>query len=287
MSTDRARPLATAPLDDGWRRLVARPPTTALRRARHRLRTRVCEHPRLYLPFARRKYPGPSPEVLSAETELVIDGYTRCGSTFAVYGFQLAQDRPVRLAHHLHAPAQVVAAVRKGIPTLVVIREPEGAVLSQVIREPDVALPDALYAYARFYECLMPRRHGVVVADFEEVTHSFGSVIRRINARFGTSFREFDHTEANTAECFRLIKQRGRLSRTLLGFESGLVGVAEARREQQALARGTTVLHAGEEWVPSPARERSKGALRERWLAPDLAGGRDRADRAYRAFLGR
>jgi len=50
---------------------------TLVRRARHRLRTRVSEYPRLYLPFARHKYPGPSPEVISAETELVIDGYTR------------------------------------------------------------------------------------------------------------------------------------------------------------------------------------------------------------------
>ena len=36
----------------------------AIRRVRHRLRTHVSEHPAVYLPFARRKYPGPSPEVI-------------------------------------------------------------------------------------------------------------------------------------------------------------------------------------------------------------------------------
>ena len=127
---------------------------TLARRARHRLRTRVSEHPGLYLPFARRKYPGPSPEVISPATEFVIDGYTRSASTFAVYALQLAQPVPVRLAHHLHAPAQLVAAARAGVPALVVIREPQGAILSQLIREPDVALRDALVSYARFYECL-------------------------------------------------------------------------------------------------------------------------------------
>src|SRR5690242_11619114 len=101
-----------------------------VRRARHRLRTHVSEHPSVYLPFARHKYPGPSPEVISAETELVIDGYTRCATTFAVYAFQLAQPRPVRLAHHLHAPAQLVAAARRGVPALALIREPRGAILS-------------------------------------------------------------------------------------------------------------------------------------------------------------
>ena len=81
----------------------ARP--TMMRRARHRLRIRGSEIPGIYLPFARRKYPGPSPEVISSATELVIDGYTRSASTFAVYALQLAQATPVRLAHHLHAPA--------------------------------------------------------------------------------------------------------------------------------------------------------------------------------------
>src|SRR6266852_4306436 len=46
-----------------------------IRRVRHRLRTHVSEHPAMYLPFARRKYPGPSQQVISPRTELVIDGY--------------------------------------------------------------------------------------------------------------------------------------------------------------------------------------------------------------------
>jgi hypothetical protein len=149
---------------------------TLTRRARHRLRTRVSELPGLYLPFARHKYPGPSPEVISSATEFVIDGYTRSASTFAVYALQLAQPTPVRLAHHLHAPAQLVEAARAGVPALAVIREPQGAILSQLIREPDVALRDALVAYARFYERLLPYRDRFVVADFEEVTKDFGAV---------------------------------------------------------------------------------------------------------------
>src|SRR4051794_17485470 len=70
-----------------------------LGRPRHLVRTSLSEHPRAYLPLARRRYPGPSPEVIGPETELIIDGYTRCATTFAVYALQLAQPDPVRLAH--------------------------------------------------------------------------------------------------------------------------------------------------------------------------------------------
>jgi len=259
--------------------------TDLVRRTRHRLRSRLSEYPALYLPFARRRYPGPSPEVIGPLTELVIDGYTRCASTFAVYALQLCQDKPIRLAHHLHAPAQIIAAARAGIPTLVLIRGPRGAILSQLVREPGVALRDALVAYARFYECLMPYRDRLVVGDFEEVTHDFGSVVRRLNARFGTSYAEFVHSEANVRECLELIRHRGRLSPTQLGFESGLVTRGELRRELADRGRNVSLVDPADAWVPSAERNRSMSDLRERWQRSDIAERRDRAERAYRAFV--
>jgi hypothetical protein len=257
--------------------MMSAQPVSTVRRARHVLRTRVSEHPALYLPFARRKYPGPSPEVISRQTELVIDGYTRSATTFAVYAFQLSQHRPVRLAHHLHAPAQLIEAARSGVPALVLIREPKGAILSQLIREPDVAMRDALVAYARFYSCLLPYRDRFVVGDFEEVTHDFGSVVRRVNTRFGTSFVEFAHTD--------LIEHRGTLSKTLLGFESGVVSLSELRQEQEGSLREQRLLDAKEAWVPSADRERSKRELHGRWSQPHLARARDRAQAVYKTFL--
>jgi hypothetical protein len=264
--------------------MAAQPRATIARRARHRLRIRMSEVPGLYLPFARRKYPGPSPEVISSATELVIDGYTRSASTFAVYALQLAQAAPVRLAHHLHASAQLIEAARRQVPAIAVIRDPKGAVLSQLIREPDVALRDALVAYARFYESLLGYRDRYVVADFEDITKDFGAVTRRVNERFGTALREFEPTEPNVRQCFELIKLRSTLSPVLLGFESGTVTAEELRPEVELLIQrqGPTP----EAWIPSQDRERSKAALHEQWARPGLAGLRVRAQRVYEIFLG-
>jgi len=272
----------------GSQRLGVELPVSSVRRLRHMLRTRVSEHPALYLPFARRKYPGPEPEVISSQTQLVIDGYTRSAGTFAVYAFQLAQDKPVRIAHHLHAPAQLIAAARMRIPTLVLIREPQGAILSQLVQEPHVALRDALVAYARFHSCLRPYRRSFVIGEFNEVTQDFGAVIRRLNEQFGTSFREFVHTEANMRECFELIKERPPIkerptrSSILLEFESGLATRDELRRERQ---RRPEPLPTRDLWVPSAEKEARKAALRERWLQPELAALRARAQAVYQWFL--
>jgi hypothetical protein len=270
---------------------------------RQLIRTRITEHPALYLPLARRKYPGTrshlrfarreywgtSPEVVSSETELVIDGYTRCATTFAVYAFQLAQDRPVRLAHHLHAPAQLIEAAKKGVPVLALIRDPEGAILSQLVREPGLSMRGALEAYARFYSCLMPYRSRMVAGKFEEVTGHFGSVIRQLNHRFGTCFDEFEHTEANLRACFDLVEERPtpipEWSAVLGGFESGLVTRSDLRRAQERFAHRPETLSWRGVWVPSAERSQLKDRLREQWFQPKLSALRSRAQLAYETFL--
>ena len=109
----------------------------------------------------------------------------------------------MRLAHHLHAPAQLLQAARNGgWPPLAVIREPQGAILSQLIREPwsgASGCPRSLTP--AFYERLLPYRHRFVIADFEQVTKDFGTVIRNVNVRFGTDFAEFVPTEPNVERC--------------------------------------------------------------------------------------
>jgi hypothetical protein len=252
------------------------------RRARLRLRTVATEHPGLYLPFARRKYPGPSPRVVDDDTEVVIDGYTRSASTFAVYAFQIAQREPVRLAHHLHAAAQLMVAAERGLPTIMVIREPKGAVLSQVVREPGVDVLDALWAYSRFHESLADCRDAFVVADFEQVTHDFGAVVTRMNARFGTAYGVFDGSADQLAWCRRLVGHRDTLSPVLLGFESGVVTVDEAKAHVLSL---TSVDSRDLTWMPSAVRDHAKQALMASWSEPRLAAARSRADEAYRWFV--
>jgi hypothetical protein len=251
------------------------------RRARLRVRTVASEHPRIYLPFARRKYPGPSPRVIGAETEVVIDGYTRSASTFAVYAFQVAQPRPVRLAHHLHAPAQLLEAARRGLPAILVIREPRGAVLSQVVREPGVDLLDAVWAYSRFYESLEPCREAFVVAGFDEVTSDFGAVVIRMNLTYGTSYGVFDGSPEQLLLCRRLVTARDMLLPELLGFESGETTLEQAKVHLAALPAEDPATRT---WMPSAERDCAKAALEASWSHPSLEAARTRAEHVYDRF---
>ena len=122
------------------------------------------------------------------ETEIVIEAYMRSANTFSVVAFQMSQERPVRLAHHLHAPIQLVDAARRGIPALSIVRHPGDAAASVTIRSPHVSLEQALAAYTRFYLSLAGHADRCMVVRFEDVTSDLGAVIGRLNERFGTAF---------------------------------------------------------------------------------------------------
>ena len=167
---------------------------------------------------------------------------------------------------------------------MALIRKPQGAILSQLIREPYVALQDALFAYSRFYEHLMPYRQSFVIAEFSQVTQNFGAVIQQLNTRFGTNFAEFALSDANVREVFELCELRATMSPGLLAFESGLVTRDQLRHELQS-ARGAALEDEREAWFPSEERKGAKEALRDQWLQPSLAKLRSRAERAYQEFL--
>lgn len=133
------------------------------------------------------------------DTELVIDGFQGSGNSFATVAFKSCQEHPVRLAHHLHAPAQIIKAVDQGVPVLVTLRDPSDAVVSLVSRWPYVGLGQGLRAYIRFYETLTPYLGGIVVSPFPMTTGPIDQVFEVINERFECSFEVFRPIDENVA----------------------------------------------------------------------------------------
>ncbi|MGZ4108824.1 MAG: hypothetical protein ACXVQU_02250 [Actinomycetota bacterium] len=159
-------------------------------RARREARTILGRWPSAARRFRTGEFP-------TAATEICIEGFLRSGNTFTVIAFKHVQPRVVSVAHHVHAPGAVIAAVKMGTPTLVLIRPPEQSVLSFVIRWPTLTIGQALRGYVRFYDPLVAYRDRFVVGRFDEVTNDLGAAIRRVNERFGTDFVAYEPTPEN------------------------------------------------------------------------------------------
>ena len=166
--------------------------------------------PWLYVPIKCRRavdFEGNS-RSLNRDTEIVIDAYPRSGNTFATVAFQTSQKRPVKVAHHFHAPAVIAFAARNRIPTLTIIRDPRQACLSAVLLSQRISIQQAFREYICFYQTVVRFRPDIVVARFETVTSQFGKVVEKINETFGTAFDRFDDSGQSNQKVQEHLKAR-------------------------------------------------------------------------------
>jgi hypothetical protein len=227
-------------------------------RVAYRAKSRIATVRPLALPLARVRGHG---EVVRRDTDVVIESYPRCASSFAVHAFRLAQEpRAVRIGHHTHMPAQVLEAVRLGVPVIVLIREPADAVLSHAIHTPALTVEDSLRGFVRFYEPLRATRDAFVVGTFGEVTQDLGLVIDRLNDRFGTQF-------------VRFVPSRTNLDRLVGEVEADFRSRAQSDEELERIIPR-----------PSAVRESMKISLREEYARASVQL-RRRADAVYEDFV--
>ncbi len=177
-----------------------------IKRLHHKFRVWAGLHPMVFYSIFWFKKTN-RPLMICRNSEIVIEGFPRSANTFSVIAFQQCQSRDVRVAHHLHVPAQVIRATQWSIPTVVLVRNPLDAITSLLVRYPYVEPRRVLQEYVRFYRRIFPLRDHFVVAEFGEVVSDYGAVIRRVNQRFATSFTPFVHTAENVDEVFKGIKR--------------------------------------------------------------------------------
>jgi hypothetical protein len=176
---------------------------------------------------------------VSRTTEITIEGYPRSGNTFAVVAFRQAQDRTIEIAHHLHAAAQIKRAAHLDVPAIVLLREPSESILSLVVRDPHASIQWALRSYIRFYSTIIPYLDKIVVAPFATVTSDFASVIRLVNSRYGTAFKEFVANEDTMNSVRQTVESLGRQysMRTGLDFHMDVALPSEQRRRAKDARR--------------------------------------------------
>jgi len=178
--------------------------------------------PSLYVSIQRFRYPRSS-KVLRNDSVIVIEGFPRCANSFAVRAFRYANDpeKKHRVATHMHSPAQVVRGLKLNKPVLVLIRQPDEAIVSQLalfaqldvlpklikryemsIDEKEALVSYWTWRYCQFYQRLLPYVSDVVIGEFNEVISDFDGIISKVNRRFGASFKGFPHCQQTVQEIF-------------------------------------------------------------------------------------
>lgn len=179
---------------------------------RRQLRRAIGQRPVLYLPLRNWRKPG---TVVTATTDLVIEGFPRCGNTWTEQAIRHCAPDTIALAHHTHTAAHVKAALKRDVPVLLLFREPDAAVRSLlVLRGGAFSASEAMADYRTFYQSLAALdRDRVVWASFEAVTQRTGALIATLARRFGLPLRPYNDTEDERQEVFARMDETARLRR--------------------------------------------------------------------------
>lgn len=151
---------------------------------------------------------------VNRNTQLVIEGFPRSANTFAVGVFNKAQSDKLKIAHHMHVPAQIIKAVRCQIPTIVLIRNPKDVVASLVIYDPRISIMQALNCYISFYQTIFPYKNDYIIADFEEVINNYSNIIQRTNCKFGTNFISLTPSDSEVQNIYQQIESIEKIEAT-------------------------------------------------------------------------
>lgn len=161
------------------------------RRLKRRLRSAASTFPTIYIPMRRLRR---SDTVAGPETEFLLEGYPRCGNTWAEMAIRHAATRPLKMAHHSHAAAHVIHGQKLRVPTLVLYREPDLAVRSLLaMNMRNLTAKDAFREYVKFYRILLELPKGTLsFASFEDVTQRIERVIVHLRDHFGLPLAPFE-----------------------------------------------------------------------------------------------
>ena len=127
------------------------------------------------------------PLLVNPGSSVFVDGFPRSANSYAFYAFRHLLGSS-RVQGHTHSADQVRRAAHAGVPTILLIRDPQLVLPSLVQYVPGLPFEAAAAAYARFYQAVRPVAGACVVAPFETVTTNLPAVLRAANTKYGTDF---------------------------------------------------------------------------------------------------
>jgi hypothetical protein len=108
-----------------------------------------------------------------------------------------------------------------------------------VVRDPDASMRWALRSYIRFYSTVIPYLEKTVVAPFATVISDLASIIRMVNTRYETAFKEFEPTEDALNSVRRTVEWMGQVDSMNTGrdYRQGVALPSEQRQRAKEARR--------------------------------------------------
>lgn len=124
------------------------------------------------------------PLIINPKHNICIEGYPRSANTFAVLLVEQCTVNDLQIAHHMHTPSQLIFAQKRNIPSVLVIRNPIDAVISNVLREKGMSLATALNWYIDFHKRIIDFKGKLIIWPFEKIVSEPTECLSQISDRW-------------------------------------------------------------------------------------------------------
>lgn len=138
-------------------------------------------------------------------TDICIEGFPRSANSFAYHYFKRANP-DLCIAHHIHVPSQLEAAVQLRVPLVVLLRKPLDAIQSLMIIYENLSVGLALWSYERSYSITMRHLDRVVLSRFETTINSPEIIVRCLNDRFNLELAAPKLSNSDRESIFKSLK---------------------------------------------------------------------------------
>lgn len=178
------------------------------RMLRRYLRLYVSARPKLYAAYARL---GGLQFQLTETTQVLVDSYPRSANSFFEAAFTRAHGGRLEVAHHSHAAGQVLMGVKRGLPAIVLLREPRGAIASfYEMNDGDYPIELCTREYVVFYTALRSVIDRLVVVETATLENRFFALMTLLRDRYGLNVEPYEITPRVRAELMRDVDETGR-----------------------------------------------------------------------------
>lgn len=108
-------------------------------------------------------------EVATKKHDLIIESFPRSGNSFLFHLIEASSSTKLRIGHHLHSAQHVHFGIKYNIPSVVIIRKPEDAIISYAIFQPLYTFNQIFKYYLLFYNCLRSVKNQIIIVKFDNL----------------------------------------------------------------------------------------------------------------------
>ncbi|MEM7657136.1 MAG: hypothetical protein AAF399_13465 [Bacteroidota bacterium] len=179
--------------------------------------------------------------LIQPETELVIEGFPRSANTFGVLLVEQHLEQNLHIAHHLHLAYQLEQGVQRGLPSVLLLRNPQDSIPSLLLRNAYLSPWLAFHWFRKFHEPLVAIKDQLLVWEFESLTQHPARCLQQLASDFpDLLLGEEESVQAD--QVFQQIDQLDRETKQQAGEELDLVRSRPNLRKAAAKAAIQTQL---------------------------------------------